>query len=203
MEGWHIVDWDKRFATKDYLFGTKPAQALVKLEEYLIPKGETLVIADGEGRNSVYLASKGFKVTATDYSTVASKKAKVLADSQNVEVNYRVEDLFEFDWSIKKYDNVVGIFFQFVPSDRIKQILVGLQAATKKDGILMIHGYTPDQIEFATGGPKDVTQMYTKETFEDALKDIEILVNHEYEMYISEGKGHYGQSALIDFVARC
>ena len=67
----------------------------------------------------------------------------------------------------------------------------------------MIHGYTPDQIEFATGGPKDVTQMYTKETFEDALKDIEILVNHEYEMYISEGKGHYGQSALIDFVARC
>ena len=86
------MDWDKRFSIEDYLFGTEPAQALVKLEKYLIPKGETLVIADGEGRNSVYLAGKGFKVTATDYSKVASKKAKALAKSQNVKVNYKTID---------------------------------------------------------------------------------------------------------------
>jgi len=126
------MDWDKRFSIEDYLFGTEPAQALVKLEKYLIPKGETLVIADGEGRNSVYLAGKGFKVTATDYSKVASKKAKALAKSQNVKVNYKIEDFFDIDWLEKQYDNVVGICFQFVPSEVIKEVLRGLRAATKK-----------------------------------------------------------------------
>ena len=76
MEGWHIVDWDKRFATKDYLFGTKPAQALVKLEEYLIPKGETLVIADGEGRNSVYLASKGLRLVPLTIQLLRARRRK-------------------------------------------------------------------------------------------------------------------------------
>ena len=93
------MDWDQRFSIDDYLFGKEPAQALLKLEKYLVPKGETLVIADGEGRNSVYLASKGFKVTASDYSKVASRKARTLADKNNVEVNYRVEDFFDIVWS--------------------------------------------------------------------------------------------------------
>ena len=197
------MDWDKRYSTEDYLFGTKPAQALVKLEKHLVPKGETLVIADGEGRNSVYLASKGFKVTATDYSKVAVKKAKALAKSQNVQVNYRIEDFYDIDWSEKQYENVVGICFQFVPAERIREVLRGLRAATKKGGTLLVHGYTPEQINFATGGPKDVAQMYTKETFENAFNDVEIIVNHEYRMHISEGLGHNGMSALIDFVAKC
>ena len=197
------MDWDKRYSTEDYLFGTKPAQALVKLEKYLVPKGETLVIADGEGRNSVYLASKGFKVTATDYSKVAGKKAKALAESQNVQVNYKIEDFFNIDWSEKQYDNVIGIYFQFVPAEMIREVLRGLRVATKKGGTLLVHGYTPEQINFATGGPKDVAQMYTKETFENAFNDVEIIVNHEYRMHISEGLGHNGMSALIDFVAKC
>ena len=197
------MDWDKRYSTEDYLFGTKPAQALVKLEKYLVPKGETLVIADGEGRNSVYLASKGFKVTATDYSKVAGKKAKALAESQNVQVNYKIEDFFNIDWSEKQYDNVIGIYFQFVPAEMIREVLRGLRVATKKGGTLLVHGYTPEQINFATGGPKDIAQMYTKETFENAFNDVEIIVNHEYRMHISEGLGHNGMSALIDFVAKC
>jgi len=197
------MDWDKRYSTEDYLFGTKPAQALVKLEKHLVPKGETLVIADGEGRNSVYLASKGFKVTATDYSKVAGKKAKALAESQNVQVNYKIEDFFNIDWSEKQYDNVIGIYFQFVPAEMIREVLRGLRVATKKGGTLLVHGYTPEQINFATGGPKDVAQMYTKETFENAFNDVEIIVNHEYRMHISEGLGHNGMSALIDFVAKC
>ena len=197
------MDWNKRFSIEDYLFGADPAQALVKLEHYLIPQGDTLVIADGEGRNSVYLASKGFKVTATDASTVANIKAKALAASQNVEVNYQVEDFFDIDWSAKQYDNIVGIFFQFIPPDKIKQVLMALRTAIKKGGTLLIHGYTPQQIELATGGPKDVSLMYTKELFEDVFESVEILVNKEYQMQLSEGSGHKGQSALIDFVAKC
>jgi hypothetical protein len=197
------VDWDERFSIEDYLFGAEPAQALVKLEHYLIPQGDTLVIADGEGRNSVYLASKGFKVTATDASTVANIKARALAASQNVEVDYQVEDFFDIDWSAKQYDNIVGIFFQFIPPDKIKQVLTALPTAIKKGGTLLIHGYTPQQIELATGGPKDVSLMYTKELFEDMFENVEILVNKEYQMQLTEGSGHNGPSALIDFVAQC
>ena len=198
-----MVDWDERFSIEDYLFGAEPAQALVNLEPFLIPQGDTLVIADGEGRNSVYLASKGFKVTATDASTVANIKAKALAASQNVEVNYQVEDFFDIDWSAQQYDNIVGIFFQFIPPDKIKQVLTALRTAIKNGGTLLIHGYTPQQIELATGGPKDVSLMYTKELFEDIFESVEILVNKEYQMQLSEGSGHKGQSALIDFVAKC
>ena len=198
-----MVDWDERFSIEDYLFGAEPAQALVKLEHYLIPQGDTLVIADGEGRNSVYLASRGFRVTASDSSTVANVKAKALAANQNVEVNYQVEDFFDIDWSAKQYDNIVGIFFQFIPPDKIKQVLMALRTAIKKGGTLLIHGYTPQQIELATGGPKDVSLMYTKELFEDVFESVEILVNKEYQMQLSEGSGHKGQSALIDFVAKC
>ena len=197
------MDWNKRFSIEDYLFGADPAQALVKLEHYLIPQGDTLVIADGEGRNSVYLASRGFRVTASDSSTVANIKAKALAASQNVEVNYQVEDFFDIDWSAKQYDNIVGIFFQFIPPDKIKQVLTALRTAIKKGGTLLIHGYTPQQIELATGGPKDVSLMYNKELFEDVFESVEILVNKEYQMQLSEGSGHKGQSALIDFVAKC
>jgi cyclopropane fatty-acyl-phospholipid synthase-like methyltransferase len=197
------VDWDERFSIEEYLFGAKPAQALVKLEHYLIPQGETLVIADGEGRNSVYLASKGFKVTASDASTVANIKARALAASQNVEVNYQVEDFFDIDWSAQQYDNIVGIFFQFIPPDKIKQVLTALRTAIKKGGTLLIHGYTPQQIELATGGPKDASLMYTKELFEDLFENVEILVNKEYQMHLTEGSGHNGPSALIDFVAQC
>ena len=197
------MDWDERFSIEDYLFGAEPAQALVKLEHYLIPHGDTLLIADGEGRNSVYLASKGFKVTATDASTVANVKAKALAASRNVEVDYQVEDFFDIDWSAKQYDNIVGIFFQFIPPDKIKQVLTALRTAIKKGGTLLIHGYTPQQIELATGGPKDVSLMYTKELFEDMFENVEILVNNEYQMQLTEGSGHNGPSALIDFVAQC
>ena len=198
-----MVDWDERFSIEDYLFGAEPAQALVKLEHYLIPQGDTLVIADGEGRNSVYLASRGFRVTASDSSTVANIKAKALAASQNVEVNYQVEDFFDIDWSAKQYDNIVGIFFQFIPPDKIKQVLMNLRSATKEGGTLLIHGYTPQQIELATGGPKDMSLMYNKELFEDVFEPEEIRVNKEYQMQLSEGSGHKGQSALIDFVAKC
>ena len=196
------MDWDQRFSIDDYLFGKEPAQALLKLEKYLVPKGETLVIADGEGRNSVYLASKGFKVTASDYSKVASRKARALANKKNVEVNYRVEDFFDIIWSEKQYDNVVGICFQFVPQEKINEVMLGLKAATKKGGTLLVHGYTPKQINFGTGRPKDVSLMYTKETFTGLFNENDIILIEEYQANLSEGVGHNGQSAMIDFVAK-
>ncbi len=196
------MDWDERYSIDEYLFGTEPAQALLRNEEHLVSGGTTLVIADGEGRNSVYLAKKGFKVTATDYSIVANQKAKSLAVIENVQVDYKLEDFFDINWSEKSYDNVIGICFQFVPHHLIDNVLMGLRSATKKGGTLLIHGYTPTQLKYGTGGPKDKSLMYTKDTFTNLFHESEIFKLEEYEAIINEGIGHSGRSAMIDFIAK-
>ena len=196
------MNWDERYSIDDYLFGQKPAQALLRNEEYLVPRGETLLIADGEGRNSVYLAKNGFKVTSSDSSIVAQQKAKVLADSQNVKVNFRLENFFDIDWSKKQYDNIIGICLQFIPPELIEEAFMGLRSATKKGGTILIHGYTPEQIHYGTGGPKDVSLMYTEATFTHSFTNSEIHLLEKYVAVISEGPGHNGKSAMIDFVAK-
>jgi len=197
------MDWDERYSIDEYLFGKEPAQALLRNEEHLVSGGTTLVIADGEGRNSVYLAKKGFKVTATDNSIVANRKAKSLAVIENVQVDYRLEDFFDINWSEKNYDNVIGICFQFVPHHLIDNVLMDLRSATKKGGTLLIHGYTPTQLKYGTGGPKDKSLMYTKDTFTNLFHESEIFKLEEYEAIINEGIGHSGRSAMIDFIAKC
>ena len=196
------MDWDERYSIDEYLFGTEPAKALLRNEEHLVSGGTTLVIADGEGRNSVYLAKKGFKVTATDNSIVANRKAKSLAVIENVQVDYRLEDFFDINWSEKNYDNVIGICFQFVPHHLIDNVLMDLRSATKKGGTLLIHGYTPTQLKYGTGGPKDKSLMYTKNTFTNLFHESEIFKLEEYEAIINEGVGHSGLSAMIDFIAK-
>ena len=196
------MNWDERYSIDDYLFGQKPAQALLRNEEYLVPCGETLLIADGEGRNSVYLAKNGFKVTSSDSSIVAQQKAKALADSQNVKVNFKLENFFDIDWSKKQYDNIIGICFQFIPPELIEEAFMGLRSATKKGGTILMHGYTPEQIYYGTGGPKDVSLMYTEATFTHSFTNSEIYLLEKYEAVISEGPGHNGKSAMIDFVAK-
>ena len=92
------MDWDERYSIDDYLFGQKPAHALLRNETYLVPGGETLLIADVAGRNSVYLATKGFKVTSSASSLVAQQKAKTMAASPNVNVPFKLDDFFDIDW---------------------------------------------------------------------------------------------------------
>jgi hypothetical protein len=192
--------WDQRFAADDYVFGTEPAKALLKLETYLVPGGKTLVVADGEGRNSVYLASKGFDVTATDYSEVGLAKARRLAEERDVCVHYLVEDIFERDWSSEQYDNVVAVFIQFVPPSHMTKVLTGLATTVKPNGTLLVHGYTPKQVEFGTGGPPNPEHMYTEAMLRDVYQHLDIRLCEAYEDMLYEGSGHSGNSALIDFV---
>ena len=194
--------WDKKFERDEYIFGKKPADALVKLEHHLAPKGQTLVVADGEGRNSVYLASRGFDVTATDYSTVGLAKAKALAEDHNVSVNYLLEDIFDRDWSSQQYDNVVAIFIQFVPPSHMRSVLQGLSSATKPGGTLLLHGYTPQQVTFGTGGPPNPEHMYTQAMLREIYHDLNITVCEEYIADLDEGLGHSGRSALVDFIGK-
>jgi SAM-dependent methyltransferase len=196
------VDWDSRFAGEEYLFGIEPADALKRHLPMLVDAGRTLVVADGEGRNSTFLAQQGFEVVAQDYSPVAVAKAQKLAAQKSVEIEFRVSDIHDFDWTEEQYDNVVAIFIQFVAPDRQAYVFEGLKSALAPGGTLLLHGYTPEQINFGTGGPPNADHMYTSQMLDDAFHDLDILVNRSYHAEISEGKGHSGMSALIDFVAK-
>jgi len=193
--------WDERFAGEDYLFGTDPAAALVRHSHRLHAKGKTLVVADGEGRNSTYLAGLGFDVVATDFSPVGLAKARKLAVKRGVTVDYRLADIHATDWTAEAFDNVVAIFIQFVEPDHMQTVFDGLKTALRPGGRLLLHGYTPEQVAFGTGGPPNPDHMYTEALLAEAFSDMTPLVNAAYHAEISEGSGHSGLSALVDFVA--
>ena len=193
--------WDEKFAKYDFMFGTDPAQGLVRHLAHLHAQGKTLAVADGEGRNSVYLAEQGFDVDAMDSSQIGIAKAKRLCDARGVHVNYELADIFAYDWPEGLYDNVVAVFIQFAPPESWHQIFAGMMKALRPGGVLYLHGYTPKQIDYGTGGPPLASHLYTQDDLAHHFADMDIVVNHAYEAVLDEGPGHKGQSALIDFVA--
>lgn len=194
--------WNERYSKPDFLFGTEPAQFLRNHVEHLKSGKAALAIADGEGRNSVFMAQQKMQVTAFDYAPNAIAKAKGLAQKNNVEVNFCLSDIESWPWEESSYDLVAAIFIQFIGPQKRKILFANMKKTLKPGGILLLHGYTPKQIEFGTGGPKTVENLYTLEQLQTDFKDMDILTLRTYEVEVDEGKGHSGMSALIDLVAR-
>ena len=193
--------WEERYQSPDYLFGTEPAAFLIDHADLLKPGDTALSVADGEGRNAVFMAQKGLKVTALEYAPSAIVKARRLADAKGVSVDFREVDVLAHDWP-DTYDLVVGIFIQFVgPKDRAK-LLDDMKRSVAPGGTILLHGYTPKQIEYGTGGPPHAENMYTEDMLRDVFRGWDNLECREYEREIREGTGHAGRSALIDLVAR-
>ncbi|MFM1864105.1 MAG: hypothetical protein RLZ26_2627 [Pseudomonadota bacterium] len=194
--------WNDRYSEPGYLFGTDPADFLYR-EAGRLSAGQTaLCVADGEGRNSVFLAEQGLRVTAMDASDVAVDKARALADSKGARVDFHVADIAAWDWDARRYDVVVGIFFQFADPKLRDEIFAGMVHALAPNGLLLLHGYTPAQLDHNTGGPRIRENLYTSDLLADRFKNLDILHLAEYEADLSEGSRHVGRSALIDFVAQ-
>lgn len=194
--------WNDRYDRPDYLFGTKPADFLTAQAHHLPQAGRVLVVADGEGRNSVYLAGRGLDVVAFDYAPNALVKAQALAEARGVHVDFREADILSWDWAADSYDAVVAVFIQFLSPDARSAIFEGLETALKPGGVLLLHGYAPRQVEYGTGGPPVAENMYTLPLLERAFAGLEVVHSADYDAEISEGPGHSGLSGLIDFVAR-
>jgi cyclopropane fatty-acyl-phospholipid synthase-like methyltransferase len=194
--------WDDRYRTNSYVFGTEPAAFLRRRVKLLKPGMRALCIADGEGRNSVYLGQQGLEVTAMDSSAVGLVKAKVLARERGVEVNFVHADLLSWNWEPEAYDIVVGIFFQFVPPAYQQHVFDGIKQTLVPGGYALIHGYTPRQIHYATGGPSDPDQLYTEPMLRSAFADMTIERLAKYDAELEEGTAHVGKSALIDLIAQ-
>jgi 2-polyprenyl-3-methyl-5-hydroxy-6-metoxy-1,4-benzoquinol methylase len=194
--------WNTRFSAGHYVFGTAPNAFLASQRSRLRPGMRALCVADGEGRNSVWLASQGLVVTAFDFSPVGLDKARTLARSAGVSVDYRQSDIFAWDWRAARYDVVVAIFFQFMGAQARSEIFAGIREALGPGGLLILQGYRPEQLAYATGGPKDLENLYTEEVLREGFRDLEILHLASHDDVVDEGPGHQGMSALIDLVAR-
>lgn len=192
--------WDTRYDTPEYLFGTR-ASVFLTAHAGLVPAGaRTLCVAEGEGRNAVWLASQGCAVTGFDASSVGLEKARALAQRAKVDLTLHHASVEDWDWS-RTYGLVVAIFIQFAPPALRARIFDGLRQAVAPGGRLLLHGYTPQQVVYGTGGPRDPDHLYTEDMLRDAFGDWQILRLAAYEADLDEGHGHAGRSALIDLIA--
>lgn len=200
--------WSSRYreAGEGYLFGTEPNRFLAHRGELLQARQSALSIADGEGRNSVWLAEQGLDVTAVEISPIAVEKARRLAAGKHVAVRFLIADILGPEWPpaefVDAFDWMVGIFIQFTgPAERERQF-AAMKRATRRGGRILLQGYTPRQLEYRTGGPSAVENLYTADMLRLAFSDWTIEELVEYEDNIAEGAGHRGRSALIGLVAR-
>ncbi|MFZ2650378.1 MAG: class I SAM-dependent methyltransferase, partial [Burkholderiaceae bacterium] len=194
--------WDKRFEGQAYIFGLAPNEYLRENISLLAPRGRVLCVADGEGRNSVWLARQGMRVEAFDISPVGVAKARKLAAEAKVVVDYRVADCDQWPWFDAAYDAVLAIFVQFADPPMRERLFAHMIRALKAGGLLMLQGYTPRQLEYKTGGPPFASHLYTAELLRTAFAALQIIELREYEAELTEGTQHHGRSALIGLCAR-
>lgn len=194
--------WNDIFDKPEYIFGTEPNDYLVEKSEALLSGNKVLMVADGEGRNSVWAADLGLEVDAFDLSEKAVEKARKLASEKGVSVDYSVCGVDEWDWVEEKYDVVVVIFVQFATPNMRSRLFANCIKTLKKGGLLILQGYTPKQLEYKTGGPPIIEHLYTEEMLRNYFVSLDVLELKTYDAFISEGPRHTGMSGLIGMLAR-
>ena len=194
--------WETRYAAPEYAFGKAPNYFLAACKAMLPRSGRALAVADGEGRNGAWLAEQGLDVVSIDFSPSAQKKARALARERGVDVDFRQVNVHAWDYPTAAFDAVVEIFTQFSsPAERAVK-WAGMRRALKPGGLLIVLGYTPKQLDYGTGGPKKLQNLYTRPILESAFGDFRDVKIVDEEREIHEGASHGGMSAVIGLTAR-
>jgi hypothetical protein len=196
-----MISWDERYGTPDYFYGTEPNDFLREHCTEIRRGGEVLCLAEGEGRNAVFLAQQGFHPLAVDQSPVGLGKAEQLATARGVELDTLVADLADYRIEAGRWDGIVSIWCHLPSALRAavhRQVVAGL----KIGGAFLLEAYTPAQLVHGTGGPKDVDLLPTLAGLRKELVGLEFLHAVELEREIHEGPGHAGPSAVVQLVAR-
>jgi SAM-dependent methyltransferase len=191
--------WDKRFSEPGYAYGTEPNGFLVTVADR-IPRGKVLCLAEGEGRNAVYLAELGYDVTAVDTSAVGLEKAEALAHERGVAIETVNADLGEFEIEPGVWQGVVSIFCHLPPVVRAalhERCLRGLAPG----GVFALEGFTPRQLELGTGGPKNLELLMELEIIRQELPGLRLEIGREIEREVAEGKYHKGTAAVVQILA--
>jgi SAM-dependent methyltransferase len=191
--------WDERFSEPGYAYGTEPNQFLESVADR-IPMGRVLSLAEGEGRNAVFLAGLGYEVTAVDTSTVGLAKAERLAAERGVSITTVHADLAEFEIEPDAWQGIVSIFCHLPPVIRAalhERCLRGLAP----DGAFVLEGFTPRQLELATGGPKTIELLMELATLRQELPGLRFEIAREIDRPATEGKYHRGTVAVVQVSA--
>ncbi len=192
--------WDERFGSEGYAYGSEPNDFL-RLQAAALPPGDALCLAEGEGRNAVYLASLGHRVIAQDLSPVGLRKAQQLAASKGVDLACECYDLRDFAPEGNSLDLVVAIWMHLEPSLRAQVHRRAIQAL-RPGGHFILEAYRPEQLEFGSGGPPSVELLISPEQLKEELSGLELQTLESTTRLINEGPYHQGMSAVLQAVGR-
>lgn len=190
--------WNKRYGEEAYAYGTNPNDFLK--EQHFEPGTKALCLAEGEGRNGVWLATLGCEVTCVDYSEEGIRKTEQLAAEHNVSVKGISADLNEYTPEANYFDYVVIIFGHFNPELR-KKVLELSYHALKVGGKLVMEVYHKDQVNYKTGGPQHVDFLYNESEMADELSVFNKLDMIKLERDVQEGAFHFGKAAVLQVIA--
>jgi SAM-dependent methyltransferase len=193
--------WNTRYAQSDWLFGREPNAFLCRQAPNLPRQGRALCVADGEGRNGIFLAQHGLQVTSFDLSAVAVDKARTWMAEAGVSIDLHVCSDDDFPWGEGDYDVVAAIFVQFAPPAARARMFRHIWTSLKPGGVLLIQGYTPKQLGYRTGGPDNIEHLYTPDILRQHFPEASWALMREYDDDLAEGSAHRGRSALIEAVA--
>ncbi|MBI5149987.1 MAG: class I SAM-dependent methyltransferase [Candidatus Omnitrophica bacterium] len=191
--------WDERHSSEEYAYGTTPNEFLVE-KVSCIPRGKVLSLAEGEGRNAVFLAKQGYSVTAVDASLVGLNKARKLAEESEVVVELIHSDLADYDLGKNKWDGIVSIFCP-LPSSLRKELYKKVIAGLKQNGVFLLEAYTPDQLKHGTGGGSSVDSMQFEESLILELSGLKFKHLIELERNVIEGLYHTGIGSVVQAIA--
>lgn len=199
--GNRMNQWDTRFRTENYVYGKEPNVFLTEFQKKIKVSGDALAIAEGEGRNAVYLAEQGMNVTAWDYAESGLVKTKQLADERGVVVSTELIDLNEANWDNAKWDEIVCIFGHF-PAELRQKTLRGVKEAVKPGGYFLTEVYSHNQLPYGSGGPQNLDFLYKPEEILETFADWRMVHFFLGEVVRHEGELHHGLSHVIQFVGQ-
>ena len=190
--------WNERYSEKEYVYGETP-NAFFATQLNALQPGTIILPCEGEGRNAVYAAAKGWKVNAFDSSEAGKIKALQLADKRNVVINYAINDATVINYPENSADVVAFIYAHFPLAIR-QQIHRKAIQWLKPDGKIIIEAFNPDQLKNNSGGPKELSMLYTEEILKDDFKELQIELLQTLQTTLNEGKYHKGVADIIRFV---
>lgn len=192
------TNWDERYSESGYIYGTAPNAFLVSVVDRL-PQGNILMLAEGEGRNAVYLASLGYQVTAVDGSAIGLRKAAELARERGVTITTIVADLDGFRIEPGEWDGIVSCYCHLPLAIRVplhRQVVSGLRPG----GLLVLEGFSKEQLAYDTGGPKTPDMLLDLDELKQELAGLEFVHAVKLERDVKEGRGHTGIASVVQIV---
>jgi SAM-dependent methyltransferase len=192
------MNWDDRYDCDDYVYGKEPNDFLRSVAAQ-IPAGRVLMLAEGEGRNAVYLAGQGYEVTAVDNSKVALKKAMHLAVERNVRITTILADLGDFAIEPGAWAGIISCFCHLPVALRLplhQAVVRGL----KPGGVFVLEGFSKEQLAYGTGGPQAIDMLMSLDDLKQELAGLEFLRAVQLEREVREGRGHTGLASVVQLL---